>query len=127
MGQLLSFLDKTRKAPGYLPTGEVFTVDEADLAALKELKRGPFVADVTRKYQDNTTIVRCLIIGQDEIRLDRSTLLALSSVQGAELRKVEVDYSTITITVWEPTPELLATNKNYQPSKQASFDFEIKA
>lgn len=125
MGQLLSFLDKTRKAPGYLPTGEVFTVDEADLAALKELKRGPFVADVASTFDGKTTIKRRLIIGQDEILLDRATTLALASVQGAELRKVQVDYSTITVTIWEPTADLLAKNPGFKPSKQVSFDFEI--
>lgn len=122
MGQLLSFLDKTRKTPGYLPTGEVFIVDADDIAALQQLKRLPFVADVSSTFDGKTTVKRRLIIGQDEILVDRSTSLALN---GHDLTKVTVDLNSITITIWEPNAELAA--KGFKPSKQASFDFDIKA
>ena len=120
-GALTAFLASVRKAPGYLPTGRVEMVDANDIAYLNGLKRRPFVADVTSTYNEKTTTRTKLILGQDEILVDRSTKIALS---GHNLTKAVVDLNTITLTVWEPTPELLA--KGYKNSVQASFDFEVK-
>lgn len=120
-GALSAFLASVRKTPGYLPTGKVEMVDAADIAYLSGLKRRPFVADVKSTYQDKESIRTKLILGTDEILVDRSTKLALS---GHNLTKVVVDLNTITLTVWEPNAELAA--KGYKNSVQASFDFEVK-
>ena len=129
MGKLFTLLDANAKAPGYVPSNTVEIIDADEVAELKAKnpKRPAFVADVPSTFNGKTTIKRRLIMGGREVLVDRATNLALLGAVGNELHKVAIDLNTITITVWEPTKELLAKSPDFKPSYQASFDFDIKA